>query len=119
MEDRNWKDEIDNILIGEKGYLDMKVTAGALAQRLGLSIWQMSRVMKRTYNTNFTDVLLSLRVEHAKQMLLNPDNLGMEMDEIWLRSGFGNRSTFFLAFKTRTGTSPDAYRRQMTRRRKH
>lgn len=76
-----------------------------LAKRHGVS----SRVIRNLFyaeGTNFTDWLINIRLDHAKDMLANPHHEHTNIVTIAFESGFGDLSWFHHAFRRRFGVTP-------------
>jgi AraC-like DNA-binding protein len=73
-----------------------------------------SRMIKKVTHSNFSDILLRLRLDRAADLLADTS---LQIQEISDRTGFGSSSYFATAFKKRHGVSPAEYRRQTLKRR--
>lgn len=69
----------------------------------------MSRVYKLKKGKNLFDTILNLRIEAAKDYLINTDKRTYEISEL---VGVEDASYFSKMFKKITGLSPKEYRRQ-------
>lgn len=105
-----YKDRIDDILIKGKGYLAPNFSAQQLAERLGISIFALSRLLKATYGMSYSDIVHTYRIQDAVQYLKDRRFALYSMDDIGTMVGFRNRQSFFAAFKKATGTTPDKFR---------
>ena len=47
-----------------------------------------------------------MRVDYAKELLLNGDLLNQSMEGIWTKAGFSSKTNFFISFKDVTGYTP-------------
>ena len=79
-----------------------------IAEHLGLSQFQLSRICNHQIGMGFNAYLKSLRVTAAMRRLAFT-NKGMQ--EIALGCGFESVRTFNRAFSEETGISPSEYRR--------
>lgn len=79
-----------------------------LACVLNLSCKQVNRTMKKLYNTTFKQKLIDVRIEVAKD-LLRDKTISIEL--VSEKVGYSNASNFYIAFKKRTGFSPQEYRK--------
>lgn len=69
----------------------------------------LATAFREAYGETVGDCLRRLRVEHASRALTQSD---APLAEIALAAGFGNQSHFTRVFKTATGLTPAAFRRQ-------
>lgn len=83
-----------------------------LAQELGLSTSHLSNLINTYSYYNFSDYINQLRVEYAKQLLIDKQYKQYTIIAIGLESGFNSKSTFYTAFKKFTGQTPAEYRQQ-------
>lgn len=83
------------------------LSLNALAEQFRLSIYYVSRVFKETTGENFIDYLTALRVEKAKELLVQSDSKIREISE---QVGYSNANSFIRIFKKSTGLTPTEYR---------
>lgn len=107
-----WKNKIDEIIIKQKKYRNPDFSAKELAEMLGISIFQLSRIIKKEYGAAYSDIVLPLRIKEAQKHLMNPKKADMHMEEIGLMVGFCNKWSFFQAFRKYTGTTPVEWRKE-------
>lgn len=79
----------------------------SIADMFGVSAKYISRVFKQKSGKNLTDYIGEVRVEEAKELLLNTN---LKIDEIAEAVGIGSRGTFLRVFKKMEGVSPSEYR---------
>lgn len=77
------------------------------AAEAGLSTGRFSTLFKNETGSTFTDYLLKIRMEKAKELMQNPN---MKIYEIAWMCGYENIPYFSTAFKKYTGVSPTEYR---------
>lgn len=106
----SYKENIDAILIKGKGYLFPDFSAQQLAERLGISPFTLSRVMRAEYGMSYTDVVHARRIQDAMRYLKDKRFAPYSIDDIGEMVGFKNRQSFFSAFKKLTGTTPERFR---------
>lgn len=80
-----------------------------LSDYVHLTYHHLSRVMKNSYGMNFNDLLNSVRIRHAQELLINSNR---ELRDIADGVGFSNQSYFGKVFKKNVGVSPRLYRLQ-------
>jgi AraC-like DNA-binding protein len=114
-QDIELKDTIQQLLIGQKLYLQANLKVGDLAKQLDLPEYKVSRLLKERFGArNFNHFINQLRVEHAKQLLSECDKSHWSVLVIGLESGFASVGPFTRAFKQFTGSTPNQYRQQFS-----
>jgi AraC-like DNA-binding protein len=84
-----------------------RLSLGLVAKASHASTFYFCKLFKRSTGLNFTDYVAGLRIEKAKNLLLNPDCL---ISEIAFEIGFQSLTHFNRVFKRVTGVSPSKYR---------
>ncbi|WP_099469407.1 response regulator transcription factor [Konateibacter massiliensis] len=77
------------------------------ARQVHLSSSYLSRLFKEKVGMNFSDYLMKVRMEKAKELL---GDISYKQYEIAYRVGYDNPKNFSRAFKTYFGVSPKEYR---------
>jgi AraC-like DNA-binding protein/ligand-binding sensor protein len=86
------------------------ISLGQIARAVNASSFYFCKLFKKSTGINFVDYLSRLRIEKAKNLLLNPNCL---VSEIAFEVGFQSLTHFNRVFKKLTGESPTAYRAQL------
>lgn len=92
-------------------YIETNLATASLeeaAQRVSLSPGYLSSLYKQETGMTFTESVLKVRMEKARELLAVP---GSYMYEIAERLGYGNPKNLSRAFKAYYGYSPRTYRR--------
>ena len=84
-----------------------------MARLCGCSEAYFCRQFKKTYGRTYTDLLSQCRMERAKELLRNGDD--MSISEIAEAVGFHNFSHFCVCFRKATGKTPGSFRRDENR----
>ena len=105
-----YKESIDAILIKGKGYLEPDFSAQRLAERLGISAFSLSRMLKAIYGKSYSDIVHAHRIQDAMCHLKDKRFAPYSVDDIGMMVGFKNRQSFFTAFKKVTGMTPEKFR---------
>jgi len=79
----------------------------SVATYLGYAPTYLSHCISSLSGLNFRKLLNSLRVDHAKNLLVSTD---LRLIDVALESGFSGERSFFRAFSELVGTTPAAYR---------
>lgn len=88
-------------------YDDKDLNVSGLADRLGVSIVNLSRAFKKYHAMNISDYIASWRVFVSKRLL----SQGMKVEDVASKCGFGSLRTFLRVFKQVEGVTPGEYRR--------
>jgi AraC-like DNA-binding protein len=91
-------------------YLQPQIRLNDLADTMSVKGYRLSEVIKRGLGTTFYDLINGLRVEHAKQILLDPAYVHLNLLGVAMESGFNSKSAFNDAFKRKLGLTPSEYR---------
>jgi AraC-like DNA-binding protein len=95
-----------------KNFHNANLDLNYAAQEAALSRFHFSRFFKQRTGQSFYAYLSSLRLGHAKAMLLKTD---LPVIDIARNCGFSSLSTFFRVFKTGTGSTPSQYRKEKSK----
>lgn len=90
----------------EENYRDPNFSIEILAQKYNLSTSRMSVIFKGELNVGFAEYLWTLRLNKAKELLLNTD---MSIDNVSIAVGYTNPSSFRRKFKQEVGVTPSQY----------
>ncbi len=105
--------DVKELLIKEELFLDANVSLESIATRLKVSPRKLSQAINENERKNFSDFVNEYRIEKAKQMLSDPKHSKDKIVAIAYDCGFGNVTSFNLAFKAKTQKTPSAYRKQV------
>jgi AraC-like DNA-binding protein/ligand-binding sensor protein len=83
------------------------LSLGQVAQSVNTSAFYFCKMFKRATGLNFTEYLARVRIEKAKNLLLNPN---LRISEIAFAVGFQSLTHFNRVFKKLLGQSPTEYR---------
>lgn len=95
------KDHID------KNYSD-NIKVSDFSEQYFFSGEYLSRLFKLRYGSNIYEYLLLVRMERAKELLLDKD---LKIQDIALRTGYSDTNYFSKAFRNYTGLTPSEYRK--------
>ena len=113
-EDRAVHARLLDIVEREKAYLEPDLTAGSLAERVGIPAHQLRALINRSMGfRNFSQFLASYRIDDIKVVLADPDQARVPILTIALNGGFSSLTTFNRTFRAETGQSAGAYRKQV------
>jgi AraC-like DNA-binding protein/ligand-binding sensor protein len=89
------------------------LSLGQVAKSVNSSPFYFCKLFKKATGLNFTDYLSRIRIERAKNLLLNPN---LRVSEIAFEVGFQSLTHFNRVFKHTVGQSPTHYREQLVGR---
>ena len=86
------------------------LSLGMVSKAVNASSYYFCKMFKKATGINFTDYLSRVRIEKAKNLLLNPN---LRVSEIAYEVGFQSLTHFNRVFKKILGQSPTEYRGQL------
>jgi AraC-like DNA-binding protein len=86
------------------------ISLGQVARAVNTSTFYFCKLFKKVTGINFTDYLSRVRIEKAKNLLLNPN---LRVSEIAFEVGFQSLTHFNRVFKKLLSQSPTQYRAQL------
>ncbi|WP_445721696.1 helix-turn-helix domain-containing protein [Flavobacterium sp.] len=104
--------KIDNHIYDNLSYLNPNYSLEKLSSELKMSISLLSQIINSENENNFSDYINRLRIEKAKELLASPEFNHYTIISIGLECGFNSKSTFYLAFKKFTNTTPTEFRKK-------
>jgi AraC-like DNA-binding protein len=87
-----------------------EVSLAEVAKAVNTSSFYFCKMFRKVTGINFTDYVARLRIERAKNLLLNPN---LRVSEIAYEVGFQSLTHFNRVFKRILGLSPTDYRSQL------
>lgn len=91
-------------------YRDTELNLTSLAEKLGLTIHELSRIINVALKKNFNDFINEYRVTEVIRRMRDPAFGHITLLGIALESGFNSKSSFNRIFKQMTGKSPAEYK---------
>ncbi len=88
------------------------LSLGQVAKAVNTSTFYFCKIFKKATGLNFTDYVSRLRIEKAKNLLLNPN---LRVSEIAFEVGFQSLTHFNRVFRRVVGQSPTDYRSNLKR----
>jgi YesN/AraC family two-component response regulator len=89
-----------------------ELSLGQVSKAVNTSTYYFCKMFKKYAGLNFTDYLARVRIEKARNLLLNPN---LRVSEIAYEVGFQSLTHFNRVFKKILGQSPTEYRAQLLR----
>jgi len=87
-----------------------RLSLGQVARAVNMSAFYFCKMFRKVAGINFTNYLSRVRIERAKNLLLNPN---LRVSEIAFEVGFQSLTHFNRVFKKLLGQSPTDYRGQL------
>jgi transcriptional regulator GlxA family with amidase domain len=106
---------IDVINVMESN-IEVPLSLPDIAERCNLSLRQIERLFHKHRNQTPSQYYLSLRLTHAKQLLLNTNR---SVIDVSLATGFETQSYFTFCYRKFFGSSPRTHRSQVAAERQH
>lgn len=91
----------------EKPYLDSTLNIDRVSKVLYSNKSYLSRMINETFNSNFCQLVNFYRIEEAKELYSENNNLSIQ--QLCEKSGFGSTATFNMSFKLFTGKTPSEW----------
>jgi len=107
--------QVKQFLENDEVYLDSTISLNSMADKLGISPRELSQVINENEEKNFSEFINYYRIKKAKVILVNAAYRDEKIATIAYDCGFGNVTSFNLAFKAITGNTPSQYRNKSRR----
>jgi len=106
--DEQLMQKICQIMEQQQLFLDSRLKISDIAEMLNSNRTYVSNCINNSRGCSFTQFVNGYRVDYAKQLLQqNPDT---KLSEVWTSSGFSTESSFFRAFKSHCGMTPNEWK---------
>lgn len=95
-------------------FLNPHLTLDELAKHINTNRTQLSTCINRITQSNFNSWLAWYRVNHLLNQynLLSQESTPLTLEELYEKSGFASRSSFYRQFKSVTGLTPSQFTKQ-------
>jgi len=104
--------EISQAMSYIKSNYGMDINLQEVANHVNLNPTYLSNLFKKDLQINFTEFLNEVRIQKAKELLVDSYLKAYEISE---KVGFADNTYFCRVFKKLTGSSPNEYRKQWVR----
>lgn len=101
---------IDEVILYMEENYNENINLNFVADYFSKNNTYLSTLFKEETGENFTDFLLNIRMEKAKELLRNTD---IKVFKIAQQTGYMNDKYFYRVFKKHVGMSPSEYRRRI------
>ena len=110
----DFEERIASYLEDQRPWLDSQFTIADLAVGLAMPRHHISQVLNEGMHVSFYDLINGHRVDEVKRRLLAGEANQFSLQGIAEACGFGSRSSFYRAFRKKTGLTPAAFARKLT-----
>lgn len=104
-------EKIRELFENENLFLDDSLTLLVVSQKLNIKAREISQAINENAQQNFHDFVNQYRIEKSESLFNDSDYKNEKIATIAYESGFGNVTSFNVAFKKKTGLTPSAYRK--------
>ena len=95
-------------------FLDSGLTLDKVSKMVGATSRNLSRAINENNGNNFSEYVNSFRIEKAKKLLVSKAYENEKIATIAYDCGFGNITSFNLAFKAETKHTPSSFRKHFS-----
>ena len=100
--------------IKESGFaLQQNITLQSLSDEINIPANYISQAINAGLGINFNEFINQFRIEKAIEYLQDPQYSHLNIEGIGQSVGFKSKSSFYSAFKKRTGSTPSAYLKEL------
>ena len=100
-------DRIHKVIYDEKAYLNPRLKLSDIARMADTNRTYASSFFNSTDGQSFFNIINSLRVEYAKELLANTD---LKIETVASEAGFNSRQSFHRIFSSIVGLTPNNFR---------
>nr|WP_321237426.1 helix-turn-helix domain-containing protein [uncultured Psychroserpens sp.] len=106
--------KIELLMVNEKLFLAADFNVKQLAIKLNQPVYLISHVVNKAFSKNFSEYINTYRIKEAQHMLLDKAYKNIKISSIAYESGFNSLSSFNIAFKKITGTTPSSFKNSLS-----
>lgn len=106
--------KLERLFTAEAIYLQQNISLANVAAQLTITPRALSQAINEQLQMNFSEYVNSYRIAKAKELLVHPDYADEKMVTIAYDSGFNTPTSFNIAFKALTKTTPTQYKKAHT-----
>ena len=104
---------LEQVMAGEALFKNANLTISELAKAVNLSSHQLSQLLNDDLGKNFTSFINEYLINEACRMIRNGHAYTLEA--IGYEVGFNSKSTFYAAFRKKTGTTPLLFKEELNK----
>lgn len=106
-------ERIEKVLVEDQVFTDPMLSVASLAKRLKVPPYQVSMVVNNYFNKSFPELIKTMRLKKAQELLAHPDKTKLAIETIAYESGFSALSAFYTEFKKATNKTPSVFRKEI------
>ena len=103
--------KIKRLFKNEQIFLNDRLTLEVVSKKLNSKTREISQAINENTQQNFYDFVNQHRIEKAELLLKDSEYKNEKIATIAYESGFGNVTSFNIAFKKKTGLTPSVYKK--------
>ena len=108
---------LKNAIKQNRYYLDPELSLSSLAEKLGLTTHELSRIINSGLKKSFNEFISEFRVAEVIRKMQDPAYDHITLLGIAYESGFNSQATFSRIFRQMTGKSPVQYKNDLKKER--
>jgi AraC-like DNA-binding protein len=108
---KEYLQKLQELMEQQKLYRDSNLSLHSLAAQIGIPRHYLSQLINIELQKNFFDYINEFRINEAKEKLQIEENDSNTIISIAYQVGFNSQSTFYSAFKKKTGTTPANFKK--------
>ncbi|WP_143569822.1 helix-turn-helix domain-containing protein [Tenacibaculum agarivorans] len=105
-------ERIHMLILEKEMYLNPDINLQSIAEQFGISKGYLSQLINSHTDKNFNDYINELRVNTAKEKLIDSLYQNYTVEAIGLECGFKSKSNFYGAFKKFTALTPNQFKKK-------
>lgn len=105
-------ESVRRLMEDEELFLESTISLDSLSKKLNTAPREVSQAINENTQQNFSEFINNYRIKKAKKLLIATEYLREKIATVAYDSGFGNVTSFNLAFKASTQLTPSQYRKQ-------
>lgn len=109
------KKRLATLMQEEKLYTEPELSLSELADRLEVSLHEVSWLLNKEIGKNFYQYVNHFRIEEAKELLHSPGHQHLSILAIGFTAGFNSKTAFNSAFRKIVGMTPAEFRNLVVR----
>ncbi len=111
-------ERIEKALVEDQVFTDPMLSVASLAKRLKVPPYQVSMVVNNYFNKSFPELIKTMRLKKAQELLAHQDKTNLAIEAIAYESGFSALSSFYTEFKKATNKTPSVFRKELLKSKK-
>jgi AraC-like DNA-binding protein len=107
------RNQLKDLFDEQKIYLKPDLKISYVSQQLKTNRTYISKLINNDFNCSFSDFVNRFRVSEAKEIINNPDNSELTLEDIAEKSGFPTVASLIRIFKEFEGITPGYYKKKI------